>query len=258
MENAMFEKCVFHRLSPDRWVKVNGILVKKIKNMTIDFVTKEAALKVIQQLRDKPKKRIPPADLNFKGVSLRGEDLTGLNLIGANFVEADLSEADLSSAQLFKADFSKASLVMAKLNDVRPKYQIENRLRQASLTGSDDKGVEAIARNQKLIELELLDEDQFNAEIDDAIKKKDLATLQLATMAVKQRKYKDGAKASILKSEISGLLLPETKILEEMDEKIRDLESAVQAINRGVPDKRRKMHQAVNRYRKKQAEKGAE
>ena len=85
--------------------------------MTIDFVTKEVALKVIQQLRDNPKERIPPADLNFKGVSLRGEDLTGLNLIGANFVEADLSEADLSGAHLFKADFSKASLVMAKLND---------------------------------------------------------------------------------------------------------------------------------------------
>ncbi|MHC4706997.1 MAG: pentapeptide repeat-containing protein [Planctomycetota bacterium] len=86
--------------------------------MTIDFVTKEDALKVIQRLRDNPKERIPPAELNFKGVSLRGENLTGLNLIGANFVEADLSEADLSGAHLFKADFSKASLVKAKLNDV--------------------------------------------------------------------------------------------------------------------------------------------
>lgn len=85
--------------------------------MTIDFVAKEDALKVIQRLRDNPKERISPAELNFKGVSLRGEDLTGLNLMGANFVEADLSEADLSGAHLFKADFSRASLVKAKLND---------------------------------------------------------------------------------------------------------------------------------------------
>jgi len=86
--------------------------------MTIDFVTKEDALKIIQGLHDNPKERIPTAELNFKGVSLRGVDLTGLNLVGANFVEADLSEADLSGAHLFKADFSKASLVNAKLNDV--------------------------------------------------------------------------------------------------------------------------------------------
>ncbi|MFC1863961.1 pentapeptide repeat-containing protein [Thermodesulfobacteriota bacterium] len=86
--------------------------------MTLDFVKKEDALKVIQRLRDNPKEKIPPVELNFKGVSLRGEDLTGLNLMGANFVEADLSEADLSGAHLFKADFSKASLVKAKLNDV--------------------------------------------------------------------------------------------------------------------------------------------
>ena len=84
----------------------------------MDFVTKEDALKVIQRLHDNPKETIPPAELNFKGVSLRGENLRGLNLIGANFVEADLSEADLSGAHLFKADFSKASLVNAKLNDV--------------------------------------------------------------------------------------------------------------------------------------------
>jgi uncharacterized protein YjbI with pentapeptide repeats len=86
--------------------------------MTIEFVTKKDALKIIQLLRDNPKERIPATDLNFRGVSLRGEDLTGLNLEGANFVEADLSEADLSGAHLFKADFSKASLVNAKLNDV--------------------------------------------------------------------------------------------------------------------------------------------
>ncbi len=86
--------------------------------MTKDFVAKEDALKVIQRLRDNPKERIPPAELNFKGVSLRGEDLSGLHLMGANFVKADLSEADLSGAYLFKADFSKASLVKAKLNDV--------------------------------------------------------------------------------------------------------------------------------------------
>ena len=86
--------------------------------MTIDFVTKKDALKVLQRLHDNPKERIPPAELNFKGVSLRGMDLSGLNLVGANFVEADLSDADLSGAALFKADFSKASLVKTKLNDV--------------------------------------------------------------------------------------------------------------------------------------------
>jgi uncharacterized protein YjbI with pentapeptide repeats len=90
----------------------------KRKNMTLDFVAKEDALKVIQRLRDHPRERIPPAELNFRGVSLRGEDLTGLNLMGANFVDADLSEADLSGAHLFKADFSNASLVKAKLHDV--------------------------------------------------------------------------------------------------------------------------------------------
>lgn len=84
----------------------------------MDFVTKEDALKIIQRLHDNPKETIPPAELNFKGVSLRGENLRGLNLVGANFIEADLSEADLSGAHLFKADFSKASLVNAKLNDV--------------------------------------------------------------------------------------------------------------------------------------------
>jgi uncharacterized protein YjbI with pentapeptide repeats len=86
--------------------------------MAIDYDAKEEALHVIQRLRDNPKESIPPAELYFKGVSLRGEDLKGLNLTGANFVEADLSEADLSGAHLFKADFSKASLVKAKLNDV--------------------------------------------------------------------------------------------------------------------------------------------
>jgi len=93
-------------------------LFRRAKNMTIDFVKKEDALKVIQRLRDNPKEIIPPAELNFKGVSLRDEDLAGLNLMGANFVEADLSGADLSGAHLFKADFSNASLVKAKLNDV--------------------------------------------------------------------------------------------------------------------------------------------
>ncbi|NNF99371.1 MAG: hypothetical protein HKM93_08335 [Desulfobacteraceae bacterium] len=86
--------------------------------MTIDFVPKEDALKIIQRLRDNPKASIPPTELNFKGVSLRGEDLKGLNLVGACFVEADLSGADLSGAHLFKADFSKASLVNAILNDI--------------------------------------------------------------------------------------------------------------------------------------------
>ena len=85
--------------------------------MTKDLYRKEDALKVIQRLRDNPKERISPAELNFKGVSLRGEILAGLNLMGANFVGADLSEADLSGAHLFKADFSNASLVKAKLND---------------------------------------------------------------------------------------------------------------------------------------------
>jgi uncharacterized protein YjbI with pentapeptide repeats len=85
--------------------------------MAMDFVAKEDALKIIQRLRDNPKEKIPPAELNFKGVSLRGEDLTGLNLTGANFVEADLSDADLSGSHLFKADFSKSSLVKAKMND---------------------------------------------------------------------------------------------------------------------------------------------
>ncbi|MBT8339188.1 MAG: hypothetical protein HKP58_08125 [Desulfatitalea sp.] len=85
--------------------------------MALNFVTKEDALKIISRLHDNPNEIIPPAELNFKGVSLRGENLTGLNLIGANFAEADLSEADLSGTHLFKADFSKASLVNAILND---------------------------------------------------------------------------------------------------------------------------------------------
>lgn len=86
--------------------------------MTIDFVAKEDALKIIQKLRDNPQEKIPPAELNFKGVSFRGEDLKGLYLNGASFVEADLSDADLSGAHLFMADFRKASLVKATLNDV--------------------------------------------------------------------------------------------------------------------------------------------
>ncbi len=35
--------------------------------MVIDIVAKEAALKVIERLRDNPKEKIPPAGLNFKG-----------------------------------------------------------------------------------------------------------------------------------------------------------------------------------------------
>lgn len=85
--------------------------------MVQETVAKETALKIIRRLRDNPQERIPPAELIFKGVSLRGEDLSGLNLTGANFAEADLSEADLSGACLFKADFSKAHMVKTKLND---------------------------------------------------------------------------------------------------------------------------------------------
>jgi len=85
--------------------------------MTQKFVSKEEALKVIQRLRDNPSEKIPPAELCFKGVSLRKIDLKGLNLTEANFIEADLSGADLSGANLFKADFSKATLVNAILND---------------------------------------------------------------------------------------------------------------------------------------------
>jgi len=80
-------------------------------------VAREDALETIQRLRDSPEERIPSAELDFRGASLRGEDLTRLNLMGANFTGADLSEADLSGSHLFKADLSKVSLVKADLSD---------------------------------------------------------------------------------------------------------------------------------------------
>lgn len=86
--------------------------------MISDSIAKEDALKIIQRLRDNPEEAIPPAELNFKGTSLRGEDFKGLNLIGADFTEADLSEANLTGANLFKANFSKATLAKAKLDDI--------------------------------------------------------------------------------------------------------------------------------------------
>ena len=59
--------------------------------------------------------RLTPAELDFRGASLRGEDLSGLELAGADFTDADLSDATLDGAHLFKAKLDNASLVNATL-----------------------------------------------------------------------------------------------------------------------------------------------
>jgi len=66
--------------------------------MSKDLDARDGALEVIQRLRDNPKEKIRPEELNFKGVSLAGQDLKGLNLAGANFSESDLRDSQLRLA----------------------------------------------------------------------------------------------------------------------------------------------------------------
>ncbi len=73
----------------------------------------ETARGLLARLR--AEKRLPPAELDFRGASLRGEDLSGLDLTGADFTDADLSDAILDGTRLFKARLDNASLVNATL-----------------------------------------------------------------------------------------------------------------------------------------------
>jgi hypothetical protein len=143
-----------------------------------------------------------------------------------------------------------------KLEEVLPKYEPSNRLRRATLLPEgSDKGAESLARNQLLVELELLSEDQFDAEVSDMVKSKNLAGLHLATLAIKQRKYPDGYKKTWLEGRINEALQTETKVREEIAELALDLESAMRAVQ-GGEDSRRKMKAAVARYRESHSQKG--
>lgn len=136
-----------------------------------------------------------------------------------------------------------------KVANARSKYEPANRLRRATmLPAGSDPGAEALARNQKLVELELLDESSFDSEIEDMVREKNLAGLHLATLAVKQRKYKDGFKRTWLDGRIREALALEIQCLNEIEESSHDLESALRAVRGTGEDTRRKMKDAVTRY----------
>ncbi len=73
----------------------------------------DRAREILERLR--AGERLPPAELDFHGASLRGEDLSGLELSGADFTDADLSDAVLDGTRLFKAKLDRASLVGATM-----------------------------------------------------------------------------------------------------------------------------------------------
>jgi uncharacterized protein YnzC (UPF0291/DUF896 family) len=139
-------------------------------------------------------------------------------------------------------------------------FELGNLLRKARLLGPEaDQQTEIAARSQYLKEAQLMSEEHFAAELQEAVAERALGRMQILGMALAQRPFakeseRSRALAMFKHLTLAQLEFPEiSEALEEVRQVRLDLESALEAVA-GGEDVRLLMHVATERYRQMREE----